>query len=108
MGKALALRTEYRLQQWAKFAEDCANSGMSKKDFCISRGVCEKTYYYWLRRLREVAADAMGPQLVEMAFNNDKEKSGALNVRYRDADLTVTGETSAEVLFTTLQILKKL
>lgn len=106
MGKALALRTEYRLQQWAKIAEDCAKSGMSNKDFCISRGISDKTYYYWLRRLREAAADAIGPQLVEVAFNEGK--TGSLNMRYRDADLTITGETPAEVLFTALQVLKKL
>jgi len=106
MGKALALRTEYRLQQWAKIAEDCAKSGMSNKDFCISRGISDKTYYYWLRRLREAAADAIGPQLVEVAFNEGK--TGSLNMRYRDADLTITGETPAEVLYTALQVLKKL
>jgi len=108
MGKALALRTEYRLQQWAKIAEDCAKSGMSNKDFCTSRGISDKTYYYWLRRLREAAADAIGPQLVEVAFNEEKVKTGALNMRYRDADLTITGETPAEVLYTALQVLKKL
>ena len=108
MGKALALRTEYRLQQWAKIADECSKSGMTNKDFCISRGLSEKNYYYWLRRLREAAADALGPQLVEVNFNDNTEKSGALNMRYREADLMISSDTSAEVLYTTLQVLKKL
>jgi len=108
MGKALALRTEYRLQQWARIADECSKSGMTNKDFCISRGISEKNYYYWLRRLREAAADAIGPQLVEVNFNDTGKNTGALNMRYREADLTISNETSAEVLLTTLQVLKKL
>ena len=108
MGKALALRTEYRLQQWAKIADECSKSGMTNKDFCVSRGIPEKSYYYWLRRVREAAADAIGPQLVEITFNDDKEKSGILNMRYREADLKISSNTPADVLLTTLQVLKKL
>jgi len=108
MGKALALRTEYRLQQWARIADECSKSGMTNKDFCASRGISEKNYYYWLRRLREAAADAMTPQLVEVNFSSTSGQSGILSMRYRDADLTITGETPAEVLYTALQVLKKL
>jgi len=108
MGKALALRTEYRLQQWARIADDCAKSGMSNKDFCVDRGISEKTYYYWLRRLREAAANAMGPQLVEVKLNSRYEKSGTLRICYQGAELVITAETPAEVLSTALQVLKKL
>ena len=108
MGKAFALRTEYRLQQWARIADECSKSGMTNKDFCISRGISEKNYYYWLRRLREAAADAIGPQLVEVSYSNDNGKSGSLSMRYRDAELMISSDTSAEVLFTTLQVLQKL
>lgn len=108
MGKALALRTEYRLQQWAQIVDDCNKSGMSNREFCAGRGVSEKTYYYWLRRLREAAADTIGPQLVELSFNNSAGQSGSLSMRYREAELTLTKETPAEVLHTALQVLKKL
>jgi len=108
MVNALALRTEYRLQQWAKFAEECSKSGMSKRDFCIKRGVSEKTYYYWLRRLREAAADSMMPQLVEVKLSHTVKQTGILSMRYNDAELTITTETPAELLTTALQALKKL
>jgi len=108
MGNALAIRTEYRLQQWARIAEECAKSGMSKREYCALHGISEKNYYYWLRRLREAAADAIGPQLVEVKLNNNDGRSGILSLRYREADLTITEETPVEVLYTTLQVLKKL
>ena len=108
MGKALALRTEYRLQQWARIVDECAKSGMSNRAYCAEHGIAEKSYYYWLRRLREAAADAMGPQLVEVKINDNGKRTGFLSMRYRDADLTITGETPAEVLYTALQVLKKL
>jgi len=108
MGKALALRSEYRLQQWAKIAEECARSGMSNREFLAERGIPEKKYYYWLRRLRETAADAMTPQLVEVRINGNDVRSGALSMRYHGAELMITETTPGVVLDKALQALKKL
>ena len=108
MGKALALRTEHRLQQWAKFAKECGESGMSKRDFCTLRGVSEKTYYYWLRRLRLAAADAMSPQFIEVNFDDKTVHSGILSIRYMEAELTITHDTTAEVLQMAMAVLKRL
>jgi len=107
MSKALALRTEYRLQHWANIAKECKESGMTVVAFCASRGISDKTYYYWLRRLREAAADSMSPQLVEVKLNVPT-KTGILNVRYQEAELMVTKETSPELLLSTLRVLKQL
>jgi len=108
MGKALAVRQEYRLQQWARIADECAKSGMSNRDFLSGRGISEKTYYYWLRRLREAAADAVTPKLVEVRFDDKGGHSGLLSVRYQGAELIITGETPAGLLDMALQSLKKL
>jgi len=108
MGKALALRSEYRLQQWAKIAEECAKSGISNREFLAGRGIPEKSYYYWLRRLREAAADAMTPQLVEVRFNGSDIQSGALSMRYQGAELMITETTAAAALDMALKALKKL
>ena len=108
MGKALALRTEYRLQQWAKIVDECSKSGMSNRAYCMEHGISEKNYYYWLRRLREAAAESMSPQLVEVKLEGKVKQSGALSLRYHDAELTITSETPAELLTTALQVLKKL
>ena len=108
MGKALAVRNKYRLQQWAKIAEECAGSGMTNKAYCAEHGIAEKSYYYWLRRLREAAVDAIPPQLVELKLNGRLEQSRTLCMRYQGAELMVTDGTPAEVLHKALQVLKKL
>ena len=107
MGKALALRTEYRLQHWAKIAKECSESGMTVVAFCATKGISDKTYYYWLRRLREAAADSMPPQIVEVKLNNTSQ-SEILNVRYQETELMVTNETTPELLLSTLRVLKQL
>jgi len=108
MGKALALRTEHRLQEWAKFAKECSESGMSNRDFCISRGISEKTYYYWLRRLRVAAADALGPQFIEISIDEKTVHPGILGVRYMGAELTISQDTTSDVLKMALAVLKSL
>ena len=108
MGNALAIRHEYRLQQWARIVDECARSGKSNREYCAGRGISEKTYYYWLRRLREAAAEAITPQLVEVRINGKDDQSGELSIRYQDAELRITGNTTAEVLDMALHALKRL
>lgn len=44
MADVLAVRDEYRAQQWAILIQECKASGMSNKEFCIQRGVSEKSF----------------------------------------------------------------
>ena len=64
MADVLAVRDEYRVQNWAMVIQECNNSGLSNREFCRQRGISEKTYYYWLRKLRSQLAEAAAPQLV--------------------------------------------
>ena len=64
MADVLAVRDEYRVQNWAMVIQECNNSGLSNREFCRQRGISEKTYYYWLRKLRSQMAEAAAPQLV--------------------------------------------
>jgi len=73
----------------------------------LAHDIPEKSYYYWLRRLREAAADSMTPQLVEVKLSSKSEESGALIMRYHDAEMTITIETPEAVLTTALQVLKQ-
>ena len=107
MNTALALRTEFRLQHWANIAKECKESGMTVTAYCASRGISDKTYYYWLRRVREAAADSIPPQLIELKLSN-AGKTDVLNVRYQEAELMVTKETSPELLLSTLRVLKQI
>ena len=66
MADVLALRNEYRLQSWMEIIRECEESGLSNREFCSQRGISEKTYYYWLRKIRTAAATVIEPQLVRV------------------------------------------
>ena len=85
MADVLAVRDEYRAQTWAMLIQECNNSGLTKRAFCQQRGISEKSFYYWLRKLRSQMAEAAGPQLVQLdprVVSNDM-----LQIQYRGAEL---------------------
>ena len=85
MADVLAVRDEYRAQTWAMLIQECNNSGLTKRKFCQQRGISEKSFYYWLRKLRSQMAEAAGPQLVQLdprVVSNDM-----LQIQYRGAEL---------------------
>lgn len=52
MGQSLqALSKQERLEQWSGKIAACRGSGMTVRAWCQERGISEKTYYYWQRRL---------------------------------------------------------
>ena len=52
MADVLAVRGEYRAQQWAMVVQECRSSGLTNREYCRQRGISEKSFYYWLRKLR--------------------------------------------------------
>ena len=46
---------QIRREQWTQIINNCLTSGQSKKTWCRENGVCEKTFYYWQRILRNEA-----------------------------------------------------
>ena len=66
MADVLAVRNEYRMQSWSAIIRECEESGLSNREFCSQRGISEKTYYYWLRKMRTAAAAVIEPQLVRV------------------------------------------
>ena len=47
MADVLAVRDEYRLQEWVQLYKRCRESGLSNREFCRQNGIAEKTFYYW-------------------------------------------------------------
>jgi len=66
MADVLAVRNDYRLQNWAEVIRECQASSHTNKGFCAQRGISEKRYYYWLRKVRTTATAVMEPQLVRL------------------------------------------
>ena len=85
MADVLAVRDEYRAQQWAMVVQECAASGLSNREFCRQRGIGEKSFYYWQRKLRTQIVESASPQLVPLEPPALPEEQ--LRIQYRGAEL---------------------
>lgn len=95
MEDVLAVRDEYRAQNWALLIQECNASGLTNKEFCRQRGVSEKSYYYWLRKLRSQAAES-APQIVPLDSVECAED--ILEIRYRGAKLQLPGNVDVDAV----------
>jgi transposase len=85
MADVLAVRDAYRAQQWEMVVQECAASGLSNREFCHQRGIAEKSFYYWQRKLRRQIVESASPQLVPLEPPAVSEKQ--LCIQYRGAEL---------------------
>ena len=64
---------EYRLSHWAERMAERQASGLSITAYCLREGMHENRYYYWQRKLREVAVREMaGKEGQEIAGVEEK------------------------------------
>ena len=106
MADVLAVRDEYRAQTWAMLIQECNNSGLTKREFCQQRGISEKSFYYWLRKLRSQMAEAAGPQLVPL--DSPVISDDMLQIQYRGAELKLPVGVDIDAVATLLRSLQTL
>lgn len=110
MSDVLAVRNGYRLEQWSQIIAECQSSGQSNRKYCMSRGISEKTYYYWLRKLRTVAIDHVAPELIKLEAPNPaatgRTLETAIKIRYHDAELELPVGTEAATLAAVLMAIR--
>ena len=85
MSDVLAVRDEYRAQNWAMVIQECSSSGLSNREFCRQRGVSEKSFYYWQSKLRQQIIETGAPQLVQL--ETVPASDDMLQIQYRGAEL---------------------
>ena len=85
MTDVLDVRDEYRAQQWALVIQECSASGLSNREFCRQRGISEKSFYYWQRKMRTKLIEAASPQLVEL--DPTAATDDVFQIRYRGTEL---------------------
>lgn len=106
MSDVLAVRDEYRAQTWAMLIQECNNSGLTKREFCQQRGISEKSFYYWLRKLRSQMAEAAGTQLVQL--DPLVASADMLQIQYRGAELKLPSCVDMDAVATLLRSLQSL
>ena len=108
MADVLAVRDECRTQNWTMVIQECSNSGLSNREFCRQRGISEKTYYYWLRKLRTQMAEVAGPQLVQLEPAPALAQDDVLQIQYRGAELKLPAGVDMDTVAALLQSLQSL
>ena len=106
MADVLAVRDEYRAQTWAMLIQECNNSGLTKREFCQQRGISEKSFYYWLRKLRSQMAEAAGPRLVQL--DSAPSVEDMLQIQYRGAELKLPSGVDMDAVAALLHSIQSL
>ena len=106
MADVLAVRDEYRAQNWAMLIQECNNSGLTKREFCQQRGISEKSFYYWLRKLRSHMAEVSGPQLVQL--DPVPMQQDMLQIQYRGAELKLPAGVDIDAVSALLRAIQTL
>ena len=107
MADVMAVRDEYRLQNWAQIIRERQESGLTNQEFCAQRGIPEKKYYYWLRRVREAAAEATEPQLVRLDENSSAGNGRRIEIRYGEAELKLPEDVDLKAVAILLNALRR-
>lgn len=106
MGEMLAVRDAYRAQEWAMLIQECNASGLTKREFCQQRGISEKSFYYWLRKLRMQIAESATPQLVQLEPVPAMEDT--LQIQYRGAELKLPAGVDMDAVAALLRSVQSL
>ncbi len=108
MADVLAVRNEYRAQQWAMVVQECASSGISNREFCRQHGISEKSFYYWQRKLRTQVIEASAPKLVQLESAPAPVQSDLLQIQYRGAELKLPAGVDMDAVGALLRSLQSL
>ena len=106
MADVLAVRDEYRAQNWAMVIQECSDSGLSNREFCRQRGIPEKSFYYWQRKLRQQIVESAAPQLVPLEPVTESED--LLQIQYRGAELKLPAGVDMDAIAALLRSLQSL
>jgi transposase len=107
MADVLAVRNEFRLQNWMEIIRECEESGLSNREFCFQRGISEKTYYYWLRKVRAAAATVIEPQLVRVDNPTMSGTEQLIEIRYGKTELRLPEDVDLKALAAFLKALRR-
>ena len=108
MEDVLAVRDNYRMEQWAQIIQECQQSGLTNRAFCMQHHISEKSYYYWLRKLRNAAASSQ-PHLVQLdGCPAEEQQSDRLSIQFHGARLELPSTIDMEAVAALLRSLQQL
>ena len=110
--------TQYRLSQWAKVIQERQESGQSIKGFCQATGISKSQYFYWQRKLRNVActelaiqeksADPIPSGWIQLAPVQAQQMKEVLDIEINGFHIGVNARTDPELLKKVCRVLGSL
>lgn len=88
MENMLAVRNDLRLQNWTEVIRAKQESGLTNREFCAQNGIAEKTYYYWLRKVRQDTLECTSPELVRLE-DARPVSDHTIRIQYGSAELNL-------------------
>lgn len=64
MDKVTAVRKRLSLERWKSIITECHSSGSPVSRWCKENGICEQTYYRYLKKIRELELDKIPDSLM--------------------------------------------
>ena len=111
---------QYRLNKWTEIVRECRSSGQTVAAWCADHEINPKTYYYWLRRVRAAAYEALpslssqDSPIVPVNFpvstagiaSGDVSSSSDIIIRIGTVTLEIRNHASATLIENTLRALQ--
>lgn len=73
MDKVKAVKSQLHLQQWVERISECQSSSMTVAAWCDAHDINVKTYYYWLRKVREIAVENLPVKATNLPVHTKQE-----------------------------------
>ncbi|MCG9969959.1 transposase [Pelotomaculum terephthalicicum JT] len=110
----------YRLKQWTQIISECRSSGQTVSAWCSEHNINQKSYYYWLKRVRTAACEALPtlssgnnpivplnvPVPTAGTDSADQESSSDIVLRFGTITLEISNNASAMLIENTLRALQ--
>lgn len=63
---SITVKNQYQLTKWASIIKECNDSGIKIKDWLKANNISKDQYYYWRRKLQDIASDTIDTSFVEV------------------------------------------
>lgn len=98
MTEAIVVRDNYRAAEWAAVIKSCRESGQTTAAYCREHDIKTKTYYYWLRKLRTLAAESMnGPEFIKLDIQQQSSLP-MLHITYGELKMDLPGNVNLDAV----------
>lgn len=111
--------SQYRFNQWTEIVRECRSSGQTVAVWCAENNIKLSSYYYWLRRVRKAACEALPslngnnpivplniPEDTVKMDSSDQESSSDIVLRFGAVKLEIRNTASATLIESTLRALQ--